>query len=85
MKPFIYIDYQKYNLDRHSEDKLIEISNDKVQEAIFHGSDNYSNFGVEVQINNLKKTQHASWQLNFKLLRNVFHFDLKIGKPEVSF
>ena len=34
MNPFIYKDYQKYNLDGHSEDKLIWISNDLVHESI---------------------------------------------------
>lgn len=48
MNPFIYKNYQKYNLDGNSENQLIDICNDKVQEAIFHKKDNYTNFWVEV-------------------------------------
>ena len=48
MNPFVYKDYEYYNLAVPSENLLIEISNDKVQEANFKGSDTYSNYWVEV-------------------------------------
>ena len=48
INPFTYKDYNDYQLDGTSEDLLIELSNDVVEESHFRESDSYSDFWVKI-------------------------------------